>query len=150
MTGTVAEPATQVEQWLASFEEALASGDSQAASEHFLATSFWRDLVAFTWNIKTVEGPAEIAALVDATADRVQASRFRITEVPEAVDGIDEAWFAFETAVGRGTGHVRLRGDRAWTLLTSLGVYTILLLGFVTTRYGLGAAARLHGGDDAR
>ena len=36
------------------------------------------------------------------------------------------------------------------TLLVSVGVYTVLLLGFVMTRYGLGARARLQGGDDAR
>jgi heme exporter protein C len=36
------------------------------------------------------------------------------------------------------------------TLLASVGVYTVLLIGFVTTRYGLGAEARLQGGEDAR
>jgi len=43
-----------------------------------------------------------------------------------------------------------LPGAMLRTLLTSLGVYTVLLLGFVMTRYGLGAAARLEGADDAR
>ncbi len=36
------------------------------------------------------------------------------------------------------------------TLLVSVGVYTVLLLGFVMTRYGLGAQARMQEGDDAR
>ena len=36
------------------------------------------------------------------------------------------------------------------TLLTSVGVYTVLLIGFVTTRYGLGELADLRGGHDAR
>jgi len=36
------------------------------------------------------------------------------------------------------------------TLLASLGVYTVLLIGFLMTRYGLGAAARLEGEPDAR
>ena len=57
MTGTVVEPAAQIDQWLSSFEEALAAGDTEAAAGLFLQTSFWRDLVAFTWNITTVEGP---------------------------------------------------------------------------------------------
>lgn len=35
------------------------------------------------------------------------------------------------------------------TLLISLGAYTVLLLGFIMTRYGLGAAARLEGDPDA-
>ena len=35
------------------------------------------------------------------------------------------------------------------TLLTSVGVYTVLLIGLVTTRYGLGELADLRGGHDA-
>ena len=31
-----------------------------------------------------------------------------------------EAWIAFETAAGRGHGHLRLRDGKAWTLLTTL------------------------------
>src|SRR5687767_11717000 len=31
-----------------------------------------------------------------------------------------EEWFTFETAVGRGIGHLRLRNSHAWTLLTTL------------------------------
>jgi len=34
------------------------------------------------------------------------------------------------------------------TLLTSLGVYTVLLIGFLTTRYGLGRLAEAEGGSD--
>ena len=30
------------------------------------------------------------------------------------------AWILFETATGRGRGHLRLLGDLAWTLLTTL------------------------------
>jgi heme exporter protein C len=36
------------------------------------------------------------------------------------------------------------------TLLFSVGVYTVLLIGFVTTRYGLGRAAEAEGDRDAR
>jgi len=43
-----------------------------------------------------------------------------------------------------------LPGEMLRTLLVSVGVYTVLLLGFVMTRYGLGAQARLEGGEDAR
>jgi heme exporter protein C len=35
------------------------------------------------------------------------------------------------------------------TLLTSLGVYTLLLIGFLMTRYGLGRLADVEGGADA-
>ena len=36
------------------------------------------------------------------------------------------------------------------TLLASLGVYAVLLIGFLMTRYGLASAAHLEGGNDAR
>jgi len=32
----------------------------------------------------------------------------------------DEGWFSFETGVGRGVGHLRMRNGKAWTLLTTL------------------------------
>ena len=32
----------------------------------------------------------------------------------------DEGWFTFETAVGRGRGHVRLKDGKAATLFTAL------------------------------
>jgi heme exporter protein C len=38
--------------------------------------------------------------------------------------------------------------DMLRTLLASLGVYTVLLIGFITTRYGLGRRADLEGGSD--
>ena len=91
MTETAVEPvAAEVDQWLASFEEALASGDSAAAADLFAQDGFWRDLVAFTWNIKTLEGPEEIRAMLDATLARVKPSDWRTTEPPDAADGITE------------------------------------------------------------
>ena len=36
--------------------KALTEGDTAAAAELFGQPSYWRDLVAFTWNITTVEG----------------------------------------------------------------------------------------------
>ena len=38
-------------------------------------TAIWRDLVAFTWNIKTVEGPAGVQDMLDATLANVQPQR---------------------------------------------------------------------------
>ncbi len=117
--GTRSAAAVRVDDWLAAFERALAAQDAEAAGALFAAESFWRDLVAFTWNITTVEGPAGVADLVAHTG--AGASGFRTTEEPVEGDGITEAWLAFETAVGRGSGHLRLDAEgRAFTLLTTL------------------------------
>ena len=121
MTETAVEPvAAEVEQWLSRFEHALAEGDSAAAAELFAEESFWRDLVSFTWNLKTVEGLAGVKDMLDHTLGHVKPRGFRTTEPPAAAEGISEAWIEFETEVGRGHGHLRLKDGKAWTLLTTL------------------------------
>jgi putative flavoprotein involved in K+ transport len=111
-------PQARVDAWLADFEAALAAKDAQRVAGLFATDSFWRDLIAFTWNIKTVEGRDGVADLV-ANTD-AGASGFHTTAEPTEGGGVTEAWIAFETAVGRGTGHLRLKDEGAWTLLTTL------------------------------
>ncbi len=116
-----ASPAQQrVDSWLADFEDALTAGDVDRAAGMFAPESFWRDLVAFTWNITTVEGPEGVADLLRHTLETTRPSGFRTTEEPAEADGVTEAWVEFETAVGRGKGHLRLTDAGAWTLLTTL------------------------------
>ena len=97
--------------WLHKFGTALERGDINAAAGLFEPDGFWRDLIAFTWNIKTCEGHAEIKAMLAATLKGV---------APVKLSHQGGEWFSFETALGRGIGHLRLRGKHAWTLLTAL------------------------------
>jgi putative flavoprotein involved in K+ transport len=128
MTQTLdAPPGTgtgRAESWLAAFGEALAARDVERAAGMFAGTSFWRDLIAFTWNITTVEDRAGVADLLAATLDRTDPAGFTVSEPPEEADGVTTAWFTFETAVGHGKGLVRLVEEdgaaRAWTLLTTM------------------------------
>ncbi len=121
MAETAVQPGTtDVEAWLGRFEEALAAGDTAAAADLFAPESFWRDLVAFTWNLKTVEGREEIRELLDHTLEHVRPRGWRVTEPPTTTEGVTEAWIAFETEVGRGEGILRLTREGAWTLLTAL------------------------------
>ncbi|EME55244.1 flavin-containing monooxygenase [Amycolatopsis decaplanina] len=113
-------PQARVDAWLSRFESALAARDVEAAAALFAVDSYWRDLVAFTWTIKTVEGRDEVAGLLGACLDRIEPSGFRTTETPTEADGVTEAWLEFETATGRAKGHLRLKDEGAWTLLTSL------------------------------
>ncbi|MEA2252686.1 MAG: putative flavoprotein involved in transport, partial [Solirubrobacteraceae bacterium] len=116
----VQSAAAEIEQWLSRFDQALTAGDSAAAAELFADDSFWRDLVSFTWNIKTVEGRAGVRDMLDHTLERTRPRNWRAVEPPAAADGVTEAWIEFETEVGRGHGHLRLKDGRAWTLLTTL------------------------------
>ncbi|RSN26071.1 FAD-dependent oxidoreductase [Amycolatopsis sp. WAC 01416] len=113
-------PQARVDAWLSRFESALAARDAEAAAALFAVDSYWRDLVAFTWTIKTVEGRDEVAGMLGACLDRIEPSGFRTTETPTEADGVTEAWLEFETATGRVKGHLRLKDEGAWTLLTSL------------------------------
>jgi putative flavoprotein involved in K+ transport len=66
----------------------------------FATTSFWRDLIAFTWNLKTVENPEGIADMLTATLPHLDAVHFTIAEEPTEADGIVTAWLSLETAMG--------------------------------------------------
>ncbi|MEV7039744.1 NAD(P)/FAD-dependent oxidoreductase [Amycolatopsis sp. NPDC051061] len=110
----------RVEGWLADFEAALAARDADRAAALFATTSFWRDLIAFTWNLKTVENRDGVKDLLLATMDTADARGFHATEEPTASDGVVEAWIGFETTAGRGRGHLRLTGEGAFTFLTTL------------------------------
>jgi putative flavoprotein involved in K+ transport len=120
MSDTAVQPAHAVDQWLAGFDEALTAGDPAAAAQLFLEDSYWRDLVAFTWNLKTVEGPDGVEAMLGETLAGAKPRNWRVTEPPDEADGVVTAWLEFETEVGRGNGLVRLKDGKAWTLLTAL------------------------------
>jgi putative flavoprotein involved in K+ transport len=106
--------------WLADFTAVLERGDVDAAVALFAPDSYWRDLVAFTWNICTQESPAAIRTMLQARLADVKPSNFAIEGDATEAGGVVDAWFTFETAVARGRGHLRLQNDKAWTLLTTM------------------------------
>ncbi|GMM59572.1 NAD(P)/FAD-dependent oxidoreductase [Novosphingobium sp. IK01] len=106
--------------WVDDLNAALAAKDALAASSLFATTSFWRDLIAFTWNLKTVENPEGIADMLTATLPHLDAVHFTIAQEPTEADGIITAWLSLETGHGRGEAVVRLREGKAWTFLTTL------------------------------
>jgi putative flavoprotein involved in K+ transport len=110
----------RVDAWLSEFEDALNAPDVDRAASLFADESYWRDLVSFTWNLKTVEGKAEIADMLGETLERIKPGNFAAIDEPAEADGVTEAWLSFETAAGRGTGHLRLVDGKAWTFLTTL------------------------------
>ena len=99
-------------EWLAAFASALKRTDIDAATALFGDKCYWRDLVAFSWNIVTFESRSAIADMLEARLGDVRPDSFKVTD--------REGWFTFETAVGRGTGHVRLTDGKAWALFTAL------------------------------
>ena len=119
-TDTLISPTEQATRWLDDFGRALARGDIDATLALFDPDCYWRDLVAFTWNIRTQEGPAAIRAMLQTRLADTKPSNFAIEGEATEADGITDAWFTFETGVARGRGHLRLKGGKAWTLLTTM------------------------------
>ncbi|WP_407529806.1 NAD(P)/FAD-dependent oxidoreductase [Methylobacterium oryzisoli] len=115
-------PAARVEAVLKRLDAALQAGDVDEAVTLFAGQCYWRDLVAFTWNIKTVEGRDGVRDLLIHCLPHAQPRHWRLAEdeVPTEAGGVTEAWIAFDTEVARGYGLMRLKGDLIWTLLTTM------------------------------
>jgi cation diffusion facilitator CzcD-associated flavoprotein CzcO len=126
--------AVGVADWLTEFELALASTDAAGLRALFHAESYWRDVLALSWRIRSLNGRDAILHELPAEARSTAPRAFAIAPdrapprwVTRAGTASIEAIFKFETAQGRGSGIVRLTPDaddsdrlKAWTLLTAL------------------------------
>lgn len=126
--------ATIADSWLARLERALAAPSRSDLERLFHAQSHWRDVLALTWQIKTLSGSDAILPELTMQAERARATGFKLDAqrtAPRSVKraGTDaiEAIFRFETREGRGSGVLRLtpaaedgNAFKAWTLLTAL------------------------------
>jgi putative flavoprotein involved in K+ transport len=121
---TTIEPATasaiETATWLEAFADALARNDAEAAANCFHEDSYWRDLVAFTWNIKTLEGRDQIYHMLQACNAATAPTDWQLEGDPTTTDGVTDAWLTFATNVGRAKGRLRLRDGKAWQLFTAL------------------------------
>jgi cation diffusion facilitator CzcD-associated flavoprotein CzcO len=120
------------ENWLSQFENALA--DDPLLKTLFHPDSYWRDVLALSWKLQTINGAEAILRELKARAGSAAPTSFRIDpdraaprRVTRAGTSAIEAIFKFETAQGRGSGILRLIPDasdgnrpKAWTLLTAL------------------------------
>ena len=109
-----------VQAWLAELDRALQATDVAAALDLFEDDCYWRDFVSFTWNLKTLEGKADIERMLTATLDTVKPSGWVLAEPATGTAADAEAWVNFETAQARGYAHLRLRGGKCWTILTTM------------------------------
>ena len=115
-------PRAKAETFLSHFEDALTSQDVDAAVNMFAEECYWRDLVAFTWNIKTLEGRDDVRAMLGNRLAEVKPRNWHVAEGEDPTEsaGIIEAWISFETEIARGYGLVRLKDGLIWTLLTTM------------------------------
>ncbi len=115
-------PYAKVDAVLGKLEKAFTGGDIDTAVNLFQADCYWRDLVIFTWNLRTMEGRGQIRDMLTRQLASIRSRHFRQDEDNPASegDGVTDGWFEFETDVSRGYGHVRLKNGLIWTLLTTM------------------------------
>jgi thioredoxin reductase len=117
--------------WLADFGAALEAQDAKAAAAAFLEDGLWRDVLAFTWNLQTQYGRAQIETALRETLARTKPTHFHIPPhrtqprwVSRAGRDCIEVIFEFESAFGPCHATLRLVAHagalRAWTLVTNL------------------------------
>ncbi|HTR87604.1 MAG TPA: NAD(P)/FAD-dependent oxidoreductase [Reyranella sp.] len=133
MDGTVVDTSAKAaaQRWLDDFGAALASGDATRLAALFATECFWRDILAFTWDLHTIAGAKAIAERLMPEVARAKPRDLQLApgrtpprRVTRAGTDVIEAIFTFETEVGPCNGVVRLVSEkgamRAWTLMTSL------------------------------
>jgi cation diffusion facilitator CzcD-associated flavoprotein CzcO len=120
--------------WLDRFGSALERADPAALADCFIEDGHWRDILTFGWEFRTFSGRDEIRegsgrslAEVQPREVRVAADRMAPRLVKRSAKRVVEAFFDFDTAVGRSSAFVRLLLDeadpaatKAWLLLTTL------------------------------
>ncbi len=120
--------------WLNQLEASIATTRTKDIEALFLEESFWRDTLALTWDIQTIFSQDEISKALSWFLKKTGAQHFRLdlsNNPPVLINRIGtdtiEAFFKFETTVGRSRGIIRLCSDasdggtyKAWTILTAL------------------------------
>jgi hypothetical protein len=109
------EPLHVATEWLRRFSVALTERDAEALLALIRGDAYWRDIVAFTGHIRTMEGRDRLVTSLLSLSDRIQPQAFRLADdqTPPSVQlrGLEqtiEFFFDFETADTIGKGIVRL------------------------------------------
>ncbi|KAG6920255.1 hypothetical protein DXG01_005024 [Tephrocybe rancida] len=127
-----ANAATIAREWLSALSKTIAEQDVDAAEALFLADSYWRDILALTSDINSLEGWVNIKALLESR--RSHLSSLRLLEESHNAPAIDTLFpdlvillfaFEFDAPIGRGSGIGRLVPGadgqwRAFTIFTCL------------------------------
>ena len=107
-------PSAQLTAVLSRLDKALASGDIEAALALFQDDCYWRDLVTFTWNIRTMEGKDAIRGMLQAQLESVKPSGWMLAEGEDAAEdeGVVSGWISLRDRRG---ARLRLYPPEGWT-----------------------------------
>lgn len=116
---------------MAAFATALTQKHYRQVADMMHGDGYWRDLLTFGWEFRTLHGPDAIRAWLPKAFDRHTAYNFRIDgecTVGSLLEHHEtlEFFFRFETDIAHGRGYARLveadaaGGGKALTLLTTM------------------------------
>ena len=103
--------------WVSKLESVLASKDASQLASIFHPDCWWRDTLAFQWNLRTIHGLDRLSEYIGKHQETAQVSNIRLHQngqfapsVAEPIKGLEwiESMFDFETKTGRGSGMLRL------------------------------------------
>lgn len=133
--GSPPEPRIIAQQWLTALEIQLSRPETLTLEDLFHAESWWRDMLALDWDMRTAHTSTAIEELLRKRQSQARLSGFWLQDKgqfkphwEQVVDGLSwvSSMFFFETAVGTGTGMLRLTQDvddghwKAYAIYTSL------------------------------
>lgn len=111
---------TQLGLWITAFDQALSNQDFAGVAALFADDCYWRDLLAFTWNIKTMERHSDIIKMLNETVSTVMPRGWCASGDAEIAGNTVSSWITFETAAGPCKGRLTLVDGKCYTLMTAL------------------------------
>ncbi|KAL5336904.1 putative flavin-binding monooxygenase [Aspergillus crustosus] len=129
------DASTVAEQWIKLLNQHLTNPDNAPLDTLFHDDSWWRDMLALTWDFRTIRGLTKITGFLSEHQPRVEITNLRLDptavvppnlETPVAGLSWVTALFTFQTRIGRGSGVVYITqsaGDGQWK---AYSVYTAL------------------------
>lgn len=134
-TSPPADPRSIAQQWLTALENQLSRLEKLSLGELFHLESWWRDMLALDWDMSTTHTAAEIEDLLRRSQGQSRLTKFRLQDSgkfqphwEQVADDLGwvSSMFFFETAVGTGTGMLRLIQDGCNGIWKAYAVYTSL------------------------
>ncbi|KAJ3925642.1 MAG: hypothetical protein NXY57DRAFT_28058 [Lentinula lateritia] len=125
-------PEEIVSKWFSAFTKSAEAGDVEGLINLFMSESYWRDILAFTWDFRTFIGSDKINQFLK---DCLSASKAKMFKLRDDYLGLqqpypDIAWigFLFDFEVGdvgkaSGAGRLMPQSDGSWkahTIFTNL------------------------------
>lgn len=131
------DPVAIAQAWITSLENVLSGAPEEYSrlSEIFHEESWWRDMLALQWDLRTLQDISKIETFLRAHQPNSQLSGLRLQDEGKYKPTLESpttdlhwvsSMFFFDTKVGKGAGILRLTQDpdsRAWK---AYSVYTSL------------------------